>query len=545
MKKKLLATLLTAVMAVSLLAGCSTPGGGGGSDDGGDGANGKVFRYATNTLPTTLDPNKITSIGDNEIMHAVTEGLTRNTAGEVTPGVAEEWEVSEDGLTYTFHLRDAKWSDGEPITAADFEYSWKRLADPATGSVLGYFVGHVKNGDAVLAGDKPVDELGIKAIDDKTLEVTLEHVAPFFLGLIGASGEFAPVRQDIVEEYGTEFAATWEKNVYSGPFKMTKSEDNEWHFEKNENYWDADSIKLDKCELTYVENTDTQVSMYEAGDLDYVQVPTAQVEKYKDQATEFVNGNVDYCYINPEADNPVMGNQNFRLALNYAIDRVEYNQLANSGVYQPYNGFVFFGLTAKDSTYGEEYDLNSYGYPLEGDSAKAKEYLEAAMKELNISDASDIEIEFTTTDAESNKKIAEVLQERWQNELGIKVKIRQVTYNEIYGEVFPKYDYEIGYGGWGADYDDAATYLEVFANKAYSPYNNPEFMELYDNSWLEADADARMDMLNQAEQILFNDGALVPLQARTIYYLLDEDTTGVNFFHCSVNIDWVYADVAE
>lgn len=545
MKKRLLATLLTAVMAVSLLAGCSTPGGGGGSDEGGDGEGGKVFRYATNTLPTTLDPNKITSIGDNEIMHAITEGLTRNTAGDVTPGIAEEWDISEDGLTYTFHLRDAKWSDGEPITAADFEYSWKRLANPETGSVLGYFVGHVKNGNAVLAGDMPVDELGVKAVDDKTLEVTLEHVAPFFLGLIGASGEFAPLRQDIVEEYGTEFAATCDKNVYSGPYVMTKSEDNEWFFEKNENYWDADSIKLDRCELTYVENTDTQLSMYEAGDLDYVQIPTAQVENYKDQATEFVNGNVDYCYINPEADNPVMGNQNFRLALNYAIDRVEYNQLANSGVYEPYNGFVFYGLTAKDSTYGEEYDLNSYAYPLEGDSAKATEYLDAAMKELNISDPSEITIEFTTTDHETNKKIAEVLQERWQNELGINVKIRQVTYNEIYGEVFPKYDYEIGYGGWGADYDDAATYLEVFANKAYSPYDSAEFMELYDNSWLEADTDARMDMLNEAEKILFADGILVPLQARTVYYLLDEDTTNVNFFHCSVNIDWVYADVAE
>lgn len=455
---------------------------------------------------------------------------------------AEKWDISDDGLTYTFHLRDAKWSDGEPITAQDFVYSWQRLANPETGAVLGYFIGHVENGEAIMAGEKQLDELGVKAVDDKTLEVKLSHVAPFFLGLIGSFPGFAPLRQDIVEEHGQEFAGASDKNIYSGPFVMTKSEDNEWHFEKNENYWDVDSIKLDRCELTYVENTDTQVSMYEAGDLDYVKVPTSLVEQYKDQAMNYMNGNVDYCYINPEGSE-AMGNQNFRLALNYAIDREEYNKLANSGVQVPYTGFVFSGLSAKDSTYGEEYDLTSYSYPVKGDSAKAKEYLNAAMKELNVSDPSEITVEFTTTDAESNKKIAEVLQERWQNELGIKVKIRQVTYTEIYGEVFPKYDYEIGYGGWGADYDDPAAYLEVFATKTYSPYDNEEFMKLYNDSWTEADTEKRMDMLNEAEKILFNDGILVPLQTRNEHYLMDEDTTGIQFYYCGYNIDWVYADV--
>lgn len=549
MKKRLLATVLTAAMAVSMLAGCSTPSGGGGSSDGGDSADGKVFRYATNTLPTTLDPTKGQSIGDNEIQHAITEGLTRNTAGDVQPGIAEEWEISEDGLTYTFHLRDdAKWSDGEPITAADYEYSWKRLLNPETASPYSFIGIYIKNGAAVESGDMDPDELAVKAIDDTTLEVTLENPTSYFLSLIGSSGQFAPLRQDIVEEYGTDFAATADKNVYSGPFKMTKSEDNEWFFEKNENYWDADSIKLDRCELTYVENTDTQLSMYEAGDLDYVQVPTAYVPDYKDQATMFMNGNVDFCYINSQSENPVFTNKNFRLALNYALDRNEYNELANTGVYIPFNGLVFPGLQAKDSTYGECYDLSAYGYPLEGDSDKAQEYLAAAMKELNIADASDIEIEFTTTDAESNKKIAEVLQERWQNELGITVKIRQVTYSDIYGKVFPEHDFEIGYGGWGADYDDPYTYLELFKGDSsynYSQYVNEEVDSRLVASQSETDTDARMDMLNEVEQIIFEEGAFVPLQARNVYYMLDDDTTGINFYYCSLNIDWVYADVAE
>lgn len=544
MKKRVLAAFLSMAMVAGLATGCGTPGGG---KSDGDSADGKVFRYAVNTLPTTLDPTKGQSIGDNEIQHAITEGLTRNTAGDVKPGIAESWDESEDGLTYTFHLRkDAKWSDGEPITAADFEYSWKRLVNPETASPYAFIGDCLKNGQAIEQGKMDVEELGVKAVDDTTLEVTLEHPTSYFLSLIGSSGQFAPLRQDIVEKYGTDFAATSEKNVYSGPFVMTSSEDNVWTFEKNDNYWDKDSINLDKCELNYVENTDTQLSMYEAGDLDYVQVPTAYVSDYKDKAEVFANGNVDFCYINSKSDNPVLGNKNFRLALNYALNRNDYNKLANADTYTAFNGLVFPGLQAKGTTYGEAYDLNSYSYPLDGDQDKATEYLNAAMQELGIANASDITVEVVTTDADSSKRIVETLQEQWQNALGIKVKIRQVTYADIYGKVFPEHDYEIGYGGWGSDYDDPYSYLELFKSDSsynYSQYENPEVDQLLIASQDEPDTDKRMDELNQVEQDVLADGAFVPLQARNVYYMLDDDTTGINFYYCSLNIDWVYADV--
>lgn len=544
MKKRVLAAFLSMAMVAGLATGCGTPGGG---KSDGDSADGKVFRYAVNTLPTTLDPTKGQSIGDNEIQHAITEGLTRNTAGDVKPGIAESWDESEDGLTYTFHLRkDAKWSDGEPITAADFEYSWKRLVNPETASPYAFIGDCLKNGQAIEQGKMDVEELGVKAVDDTTLEVTLEHPTSYFLSLIGSSGQYAPLRQDIVEKYGTDFAATSEKNVYSGPFVMTSSEDNVWTFEKNDNYWDKDSINLDKCELNYVENPDTQLSMYEAGDLDYVQVPTAYVSDYKDKADVFANGNVDFCYINSKSDNPVLGNKNFRLALNYALNRNDYNKLANADTYTAFNGLVFPGLQAKGTTYGEAYDLNSYSYPLDGDQDKATEYLNAAMQELGIANASDITVEVVTTDADSSKRIVETLQEQWQNALGINVKIRQVTYADIYGKVFPEHDYEIGYGGWGSDYDDPYSYLELFKSDSsynYSQYENPEVDQLLIASQDEPDTDKRMDELNQAEQDILADGAFVPLQARNIYYMLDDDTTGINFYYCSLNIDWVYADV--
>ena len=295
MKKRLLAVLLTAAMAVTMLAGCSTPG----SKKDSKGSDEKVFRYSTRTEPTSLDPTKANSIPDNEIQHAITESLVRNTAGEVKPGVAEKWEVSEDGLTYTFHLnKDAKWSDGEQIKAQDFVYGWQRLMDPETAAPYAFIGEYIKNGRAVETGDMEPSELGVKAIDDTTLEVTLENPTAYFLSMIGAQAQFAPLRQDVVEKYGTDFAATAEKNIYSGPFKLTSSENQKWIFEPNENYWDRDSIKLDRVELTYVQDQNTALAMYEDGELDYSELPSASIEQHDDEDYSFLNGNVDYFYFN-------------------------------------------------------------------------------------------------------------------------------------------------------------------------------------------------------------------------------------------------------
>lgn len=547
MKKRILAALLSAAMAVTLLAGCSTPKSDDGGSEGEGGSGEKVFRYATRTEPTSLDPQKGNCIPDNELQHAVTESLVRNTGGEITPGVAESWEVSDDGLVYTFHLReDAKWSDGEPITADDFVYGWQRLLDPETGALYAFIGEYIKNGYAVETGEVDPSELGVKAIDEKTFEVTLEKPTAYFLSLVGSSGQYAPCRKDIVEKYGNDFAATADKNVYSGPFKLISSENQEYVFEKNENYWDADNIKLDKAIMSYVEKAETQLAMYESGELDYVEIPSASVPEYEGQDNTFLNGNVDFFYINHKSENKVLGNKNFRLALNYALDRNSYIKLATSDVYKPSNSLVFEGLQGAEKTYGEEYELNSY--PLDGDTDKAVEYLNDAMSELGIANASDISVEIVTTDVESSKKIAEVCQELWQKALGINVTIRQVTYADIYGTVLPGGDFEIGYGGWGADYDDPYSYLELFKSDSfynYSQYANDEVDADLKASQTETDAKTRMDYLFDAEQKIIDDGAFIPLQQREIHYLVSEKVSGLVFFHCAINLDWVYADVAE
>lgn len=542
MKKKVFAALLAATLVGTMLAGCGTPG----SKDGGSDSDEKVFRYSTRTEPTTLDPTKANCIPDNELQHAITEGLVRNTGGEITPGVAESWEVSEDGLTYTFHLNpDAKWSDGEQITAQDFVYGWQRLVDPDTAAPYAFIGEYIVNGVEVEQGKVDPSELAVVAQDDTTLVVTLVHPTAYFLSLIGSSGNFAPVRQDIVEKYGKDFAADAEKNVYSGPYKLTSSANQKYVFEPNENYWDADSIKLDRAEMSYVQNQETALAMYEDGELDYVEIPSASADKYKDEAEVFRNGNVDYFYFNCGGENKAMTNKNFRLALNYALNRNDYNTLVNNDLYAPSNDIVFSGLTGVNSTWGEESTLESY--PLDGDETKAKEYLDAAMSELGVSSPSDITVTITTTDSDSAKKQAEVCQEMWQKALGINIEIEQVTYNECLSRQ-KSGDYEIAWGGWVSDYDDPYSYLELFKSDSpynYSNYKNEKVDELLNASQQEIDVAKRMDLLHQVDQLIVDDAAFLPQAEREVHFLIRDGVEGLTFFYSAINLDWVYADITK
>ena len=545
MKKRIVAVLMTVAMAASLLVGCGVPKSNDKSSGGDSGE--KVFRYGTRTEPTTLDPTKANCIPDSELQNPLIERLVRNVAGEIKPGVAKEWKVSDDGLVYTFNLNpDAKWSDGEQIKAQDFVYSWQRLMNPETAAQYAFIGEYIKNGKAIENGEMDPSELGVKAIDDVTLEVTLEHPTSYFLSMIGIQPQFAPLRQDIVEKYGTDFAADAEKNVYSGPFVLTSAKNQKWIFEPNEYYWDKENIHLDRVELSYIQNQETQLAMYENGELDFTELPKVSVEKYKDQAVQFKNGNTDYFYINCNGTNEALKNKNFRLALNYGFDRNTYNELASEGIGDPSNVFAFRGLKGIEDgkTYGEESNLESY--PLDGDEAKAKEYLAKAEKELGKK-AADISVEITTTDNDAAKKQAEVVQELWQKALGIKVTINQVTYAEMLQRQSSG-EYEIGWGGWVGDYDDPYTYLELF--KSDCPYNNsrysnPKVDELLNASQQETDAKKRQSLLAQAEQIILDDGAVLPQAEREIYYLIDDDVKGLKNYYVGINYDWTYVDITK
>lgn len=561
-KRSVLALGLAAAMAFGMV-GCSTPGqettaapaettaaasgetAAAGETEAPAASGQKVFRYSSMTEPTTLDAIKCNAIIDNEVQQMITEGLLRNYGDELLPGLAETWEVDDAGLVYTFHLRDAKWPDGQAITANDFVYSFQRLADPATASPYAWILpGMIKNATEVSSGEMAVEELGISAPDDKTVVIELDHPQSYFLSLIGSCAQFTPQRKDVVEQFGAEYAGSAEKMMTYGPFIMTSSANRQYIMEKNPDYWNADAVNFDRIELSVIDNGETALAMYESGDLDYVVIPNASVPNYAGQDQSYVNGNLDWVYINNEAE--YVSNKNFRLALAYAIDREDYNILVNNGVYSAWGNPVLplcDGIDGKN--YGES--VQPEGFPLKADDAKAQEYLQAALTELNISDPSEITIRFNAWDNETVKKVAEVCQEMWQTRLGINVEIDMVTYSDVYTNIYPNHDYQVGYGGWGPDYADPYTYLYLFDSRNannYSNYKNAEYDELMDKVVAEPDPTTRMQYLADAEALVIADGANIPLQMRTVHYLLDEDVTGVSFNFIGYNFCPAFGDCA-
>ena len=544
MKRKLLSLAVCAALVISVLSSCSAV-----SSE----SDVKVFRYAVNNIPTSLDPSRCNGITDNEFTHAITEGLTRTTGGVVSPGIAESWDVSSDGRIYTFHLRDANWSDGVPITAGDFVYSWKRLLDPATGSEYAFAAWMIRNAKKInLEGADP-DTLGVRAIDDKTLQVELDNPTAYFLSYIGSQPHFAPIRRDYVEKYGDEFALTPEKNVYSGPFvlKDAGGEDGTtWVFEKNPQFWDAEHIRIDRTEAVYTYNDDDQISLFEDGKLNFAYVPNHLVTEYKDRSNvnHFLSGTVDYCYINTECSNIALKNRDFRLALNYALNRKLYNHNANDDAYMPYNGLIFPGLNGRDGvTYGEYYYVDSYSFPMEGDVDTAREYLGKAMNEIGVGSPDEISVKITAPDSGENSRVLNELKAQWEKVLGINVIISLEDRTEIYSEIYPSGNYEIGLSGWVPDYNDPYTYLELWRsdNTSYTPYSNPDLDALLDAAYTESDHDKRMDMLNKAEILLLEDAPIVPLEAKDKYYMLDPRVSDLTLSYCNITVDWAYAGVSD
>lgn len=535
--KKGLAITLACVMGVSLI-GCSTPGKTSTKEN--DEKKEKVFRYSMLTDVTTLDPQKCNELLSSTIGYHIGEGLTRSIDGEVHSGIAESWDVSEDGLTYTFHLRDAKYSDGETIKAQDFEYAMKRLVDPETASTFAFIAKPLENADEVTAGTKQPNELGVKAVDDKTLECTLGFPAPYFLQILSMP-QFYPTRQEIVEEYENEFAANGDKNVYSGPFCLKEWKQNDGIIlEKNPEYWDKDAIHLDRVEILIVSDENTALAMFESGELDYVNVPTDAVANYAD-AEFYKSGAEDFIKINT-GEEP-MSNRNFRLALNYGLNRKEFIKLSTNDVYEAAQRFVLPEVGGVEKTFGEEYPYEAF--PIEGDVDLAKEYLAKAMEEMQIGDPCEIEVELLTSDTERTKKEAEVIQALLQDALGITIHVNLVPRADRLSRENSG-NYQMVVSGIQPDYPDPISFLESW--ETTSPYNhtnysNPDYDALLQEAYQSGDAKHRMDTLAEAEKVFMEDGGLVPLQYRRNAKLVNKDVTGITNYFCGYDLNFMYGDV--
>ncbi len=494
---------------------CSLVGCNNAKSSGSSNKNKLTFAIAAET--NSMDPQLINSRSAFTTAKIVYEGLVRTKEDKLQPGMAESWDISTDGLTYTFHLRDSKWNDGVPVKAQDFEYAIKRLEDPKVASPYAFAADYIVNAKEFNQGEVTIDEMGVKALDDKTLEIKIKAPTSYFLEYLDQAN-FYPVRQDLIEKYGAEYASEPDKMAYNGPFALK-----EWKHEefmtmvKNPNYWDKDSIKLEEIEQLIIPDRDTQLSMFEGGTLDFVQVPSAMVPQYKDQGkcTLYMDGSDDWMQINvSDTNKPWLGNKNFRLALNYAIDRTDIMATTTKGVYYPAGRLVLPIVKGVNDYYTKEYAINEF--PVKADPAKAKEYLQKAMEELKISDPSQISVTYLCQDDQNTKLLAEAIQDNITRNLGIKFEIQNVTFKQRL-DLQAKHQFEMAYAGWGPDYNDPMTYLELFQTgngQNGGNYSNKDFDDLIEKARIETDAAKRFQYLQSAEQILIDDAAFVPLQFR-------------------------------
>lgn len=506
----------------------------------------QIMKFALSTDTPTMDPTFNNSTVTWAVLNALDEGLVRIRDGEILPGMAEKWEISDDGKTYTFHLRDAVWSDGKPVTAYDFEYGIKRLVNPETAAPFAFMVYLVENGEKVNRGELELDKLGVKAIDEKTFEIKLVRRTEFFLSLLGRAYLF-PIREDLVKKFGNDFAADADSNVYNGPFVLKEwSRDNRIVFEKNPKYWNKDVINLDEVHMLIIPNPDTAIGMFENGEIDFCGISStlAVHDQYKDMVKYYEIGAVEFLQIN-HSEKSILRNTNLRRALAYAIDRTDFVNMTTSGICRPCGRLVLPAISGIEKTYGEEYPEDTI--PDKANVEKSKEYLNKALKELNLSNPSDVGIEFLTTDRESARIQAETIQDMWVKNLGINIKIKQVPYKQRL-EMTEKGEFDIIAGGWVPDYNDPMTYLEILKSDSpynYGKYNNQEFDKYLEKADKSANKKDRLDELFEAEKILIEDAVSIPLHHRRDPWVINPKLKGITRSFKGDDPDFVFGYFEE
>ncbi|TYP58557.1 peptide ABC transporter substrate-binding protein [Thermosediminibacter litoriperuensis] len=538
MLKKLTAILLSMLIVAGILTGCSNTAT----------KSSKELVFSIPSEPPTLDPQLATDQYSIIVGNAVFEGLVRYYDGKVYPGMAERWDVSEDKKVYTFHLRDAKWSDGSKVTAYDFEYSIKRLLDPKLASGYANQGYYILNGEEYNLGKiNDPNQVGVKALDEKTLQITLKSPTKYIESLLGFIS-FLPSKKELVEKYAEKYAADADKMVYNGPFIIK-----EWKHEqeivlvKNPNYWAKDKIKLEKVRILIITDPNTAYQMFENDELDFADVPTPLVEKVKSEgnALTYMDSFEYFIRFNMKKEGkPYLANENFRKAIGFAIDREDYINMAFKGVSKPATRYIPPTLSGLEKKFAEEFPYEFY--TKKADVAKAKELLNKAMQELGITDPSQINIEITVDDSSGTKEGIEAIQDMLVKNLGINVNIKIVTFKERLQRMRSG-DYEVMITRWGPDYDDPMTYLDYWTmseGMINSGWTDEKYNELCNAAKNTSDFAKRNEILFEAEKYLLEKGAVVPLYFREkVWVKKDYVKDLVRTFSSGSDPDFIYASI--
>ena len=502
---KTVKVLLTAATAAGMLAGCGSK------------TDTDTFRFASELDIQGMDSTVVDDGMSFNAVHAITDGLTAvNEKGKTAPAIAKSWDVNDDGKTYTFHLRNAKWSNGDKVTANDFVYSWRKIIKNAGNYayMLGSGGASVKNADALMelganATDEQMATLGVTAKDDQTLVVELENKVPYFTDLMAFPCYF-PQNEKFVEKCGKNYGTKPEYTLSNGAYKMTKwVKGNKATFTKNDKYYDAKTVATKNLEMYLVQDPKTAAQNFDNGKVDYARINSTLVDKYKgkDTFTTFNEGYLFYLQLNFKND--TVANKNVREALAYAINRKDLCENVLKDGSKGATGFIPSQLSTSPAGKDFRDDADKY---VSYDQKKAQEYLDAAKKELGT-DTITIDLLYGTDESPMDT-MAEYLQGSFSKLKGLKVNmVATVKKDRIYNRE-ANGNFQVVCTRWGPDYADPTTYLNLALtdnSNNYGKYANAKFDALMEQIQKESDLTKRWDLMIQAEKVMMEDMAYIPV----------------------------------
>ncbi|MBF0578645.1 peptide ABC transporter substrate-binding protein [Erysipelotrichaceae bacterium RD49] len=534
MKTRSLTLLMAGVMAASV-AGCSnnsstpsssTAGASSTTSASNVSSDKKILSVQIGPNPETLDPALNSAVdGGNMILTNFECLLVNDKDGKIVPGAAESWEVSEDGKTYTFKLRDnLKWSDGTPLTAEDFVYSWQRVCDPNVAAPYAETVLSMVEGyDEAIAGD--IEKLAVEAPDDTTFVVHLSDPCPYFESL-AAFATLSPVQKATIEANGDAWATDASTYVSNGPFYITEWVPSSYILmEKNPNYWNADKIKLDGIKFNLIEDANASYNAYNSGEVLMIKdVPTEEVPSLEGRDDFFVDPIIGTYYVSMNTEKEPFTNKDVRKALSLAIDREYLANTLMQGTYSPAGNFMGPGWV----------DIN--GTDFIENANDGKPYIDTENYEANLEEAKKIladagypngeglpKITYTTNDSDYHKAVAEYLQQAWK-ELGIDMDVDIVEWAS-FTPMRRNGDYEVARNGWVGDYTDPSNMLDLLYSTNGNndgKFKNEEYDKQMDISRTTLDAQERSDALHKAEDILMEEAGCIPLAYYNDFWLEDQ-----------------------
>lgn len=527
MKKKLISLLAAGVSCMMLLVGC-------GSNNPGEAGSGaeKDSEQVLNTIyfnVATLDANDTTDNQSSTILNAVQEGLVRiennGETEEIVAAGAESWETSEDGLTWTFKLRKMDWSDGEPVVAQHYVDSFYRILNPDNGFAYSFLAYDIVGAEEYNTGKGELDAVGIKAVDDYTLEFKLKHPLPYFVSKVSYT-VFHPIRLDVIEKLGDKYASEITDTVYNGPFKIESWDNgNSMVLVKNDTYWDAENVYLEKINMTNIKEFATQAQLFESQELDISGAQQDYIEKWSERAEagEFQKLTGEdpgsfYLYFNQTSKSAdgILKNAKIRKAIGLSIERDVYTKDL-VGRFESAYGLIPTAIYSGDKKYRDQVEgpLAADAKTYVNNKEKLQELFKEGLKELGLQtdDLSKYELTYLNQgESELQKQRAEWMAQQISGNLGIKINVETQGDWGVYLSIMDKLEYDFTLSGWGADYNDPMSFLDIWVSNGgnnHTGYADAKYDELLASVYKEKDQDKITEIYKELETKLVNEDAVI------------------------------------